>query len=291
MFWLPFLLLGIVTQVARTIVVKVVGQKINPVFGTFGRFSFMPLWSGVFVLIYGGLIKDNSFYLYSIGAGSLFALGQYFYIESVVKNNLSLSIAFFKTNVILIMILEFIFLKESFVWSQVAGVLLVVSSVLYITINKDKTLKILDALKKFEYKNIALRCTLQAIALILQRKSVLLSSPVTTTFISNISSVLTILFVLVIMNVKSINKINIASETKVHLKDFFILGFMGFVTSFAFNYATQYILVTVASAISQIEIPLTLLYAYFFLGEKDLIKRNILPILTLIVGIIMVVWR
>jgi uncharacterized membrane protein len=95
MFWLPFLLFGVATQVVRTIVVKKVGHKINPVFATFGRFSFMPLWSGVFLLIYGGLVKDNSFYLYSIAAGSLFALGQYFYFESVIKNNLSLSLAFF----------------------------------------------------------------------------------------------------------------------------------------------------------------------------------------------------
>jgi drug/metabolite transporter (DMT)-like permease len=291
MLWLPFLLFGVATQVVRTIVVKKVGHKINPVFATFGRFSFMPLWSGIFLLIYGGLIKDNSFYLYSIGAGALFALGQYFYFEFVVKNNLSLSLAFFKTSVILVMILEIIFLKESFVWTQVVGVLLVVASIIYITISKDKNFKILETLKKFEYKSIALGCVLQATASILQRKSVLLSSPATTTFVNNISSAITLLLVLVIMNWKSKQKIDIAGETRAHLKDFFILGFMGFITVFAFNYATQYIPVTVASAITQLEIPLTLLYAYFFLGEKDLIKKNILPILTLIVGIVMVVWR
>jgi drug/metabolite transporter (DMT)-like permease len=291
MLWLPFLLFGVATQVVRTIVVKKVGHKINPVFATFGRFSFMPLWSGIFLLIYGGLIKDNSFYLYSIGAGALFALGQYFYFEFVIKNNLSLSLAFFKTSVILVMILEIIFLKESFVWTQVVGVLLVVASIIYITISKDKNFKILETLKKFEYKSIALGCVLQATASILQRKSVLLSSPATTTFVNNISSAITLLLVLVIMNWKSKQKIDIAGETRAHLKDFFILGFMGFITVFAFNYATQYIPVTVASAITQLEIPLTLLYAYFFLGEKDLIKKNILPILTLIVGIVMVVWR
>jgi uncharacterized membrane protein len=52
MFWLPFLLFGVATQVIRTIVVKKVGHKINPVFATFGRFSFMPFWSGVFLLVY-----------------------------------------------------------------------------------------------------------------------------------------------------------------------------------------------------------------------------------------------
>jgi drug/metabolite transporter (DMT)-like permease len=291
MLWLPFLLFGVATQVVRTIVVKKVGHKINPVFATFGRFSFMPLWSGVFLLIYGGLVKDNLFYLYSIGAGSLFALGQYFYFESVIKNNLSLSLAFFKTSVILVMILEILFLKESFVWTQVAGVILVVASVIYITISKDKNLKILETLKKFEYKSIGLGCVLQATASILQRKSVLLSTPATTTFVNNIASALTLFLVLVIMNMRSKNMINIASETRANLKDFFILGFMGFITVFAFNFATQYIPVTVASAITQLEIPLTLLYAYFFLGEKDLIKHNILAILTLIVGIVMVVWR
>jgi drug/metabolite transporter (DMT)-like permease len=291
MLWLPFLLFGVATQVVRTIVVKKVGHKINPVFATFGRFSFMPLWSGVFLLIYGDLVKDTSFYFYSITAGSLFALGQYFYFESVIKNNLSLSLAFFKTSVILVMILEIIFLKESFVWTQVAGVLLVVASVIYITISKDKNLKILETLKKFEYKSIGLGCILQATASILQRKSVLLSSPANTTFVNNIASALTLLLVLVLMNMGSKNKINIASETRAHLKDFFILGFMGFITVFAFNFATQYIPVTVASAITQLEIPLTLLYAYFFLGEKDLIKRNILPILALVIGIVMVVWR
>jgi drug/metabolite transporter (DMT)-like permease len=198
---------------------------------------------------------------------------------------------FFKTSVILVMILEILFLKESFVWTQVAGVLLVVTSVIYITISKDKNLKILETLKKFEYKSIGLGCVLQATASILQRKSVLLSSPATTTFVNNIASALTLLLVLVIMNWKSKQKINIAGETHAHLKDFFILGFMGFITVFAFNYATQYIPVTVASAITQLEIPLTLLYAYFFLGEKDLIKRNILPILALVVGIVMVVWK
>jgi drug/metabolite transporter (DMT)-like permease len=291
MLWLPFLLIGVVTQVVRTIVVKKVGHKINPVFATFGRFNFMPLWSGVFLLIYGGLVKDNSFYLYSIAAGSLFALGQYFYFESVIKNNLSLSLAFFKTSVILVMILEIIFLKESFVWTQIAGVLLVVTSVIYITISKDKNLKILETLKKFEYKSIVLGCVLQATASILQRKSVLLSSPATTTFVNNISSALTLLLVLIVMNWKSKQKIDIVSETRAHLKDFFILGFMGFITVFTFNYATQFIPVTVASAITQIEIPLTLLYAYFFLGEKDLIKNNIWAILTLVAGIVMVVWR
>jgi drug/metabolite transporter (DMT)-like permease len=202
-----------------------------------------------------------------------------------------LSLAFFKTSVILVMILEIIFLKESFVWTQVAGVLLVVASVIYITISKDKNLKILETLKKFEYKSIGLGCILQATASILQRKSVLLSSPANTTFVNNIASALTLLLVLVLMNMGSKNKINIASETRAHLKDFFILGFMGFITVFAFNFATQYIPVTVASAITQLEIPLTLLYAYFFLGEKDLIKRNILPILALVIGIVMVVWR
>jgi drug/metabolite transporter (DMT)-like permease len=160
-----------------------------------------------------------------------------------------------------------------------------------ITISKDKNLKILDTLKQFEYKSIALGCVLQATASILQRKSVLLSSPATTTFVNNISSAITLLLVLIIMNWKSKQKIDIAGETRAHLKDFFILGFMGFITVFAFNNATQYIPVTVASAITQLEIPLTLLYAYFFLGEKDLIKKNILPILTLIVGIVTVVWR
>jgi bacterial/archaeal transporter family protein len=291
MFWLPFLLFGVVTQVVRTIVVKKVGHKINPVFATFGRFSFMPLWSGIFLLFAGSLVKDNSFYFYSLSAGALFALGQYFYFKSVIKNNLSLSLALFKSSVILVMILEILFLKESFIWSQVLGVLLVVASIVWITISKEKNLKILETLKKFEYKSIALGCILQATASILQRKSVLLSNSATTTFVNNIASVTTLFLVLLFMNYSSKEKINIAGETKAHLKDFFVLGFMGFITVFAFNYATQYIPVTVASAITQLEIPLTLLYAYFFLGEKDIIRKNILPILALVVGIVMVVWK
>jgi drug/metabolite transporter (DMT)-like permease len=202
-----------------------------------------------------------------------------------------LSLALFKSSVILVMILEIIFLKESFIWSQVLGILLVVASVVWITISKEKNLKILETLKKFEYKSIALGCILQATASILQRKSVLLSNPATTTFVNNIASVTTLFLILLFMNYSSKEKINIAGETKTHLKDFFVLGFMGFITVFAFNYATQYIPVTVASAITQLEIPLTLLYAYSFLGEKDIIRKNILPIFALAIGIVMVVWK
>ena len=291
MFWLPFLIFGVLTQVVRTIVVKKVGHSINPLFATFGRFSFMPLWSGAFLFIYGAVVKDNSFYIFSISAGVLFALGQYFYFESVIKNNLSLSLAFFKTSIILIMILEIVFLKESFQISQVAGVFLVLASVIWIALSKEKNLKVLESLQKFDYKTIIISTILQAAASVLQKQSVLLSNPATTTFVNNTSSVITLLIILTLMNKKSSKKINIIGETKAHLKDFVILGFMGFVTVFAFNYATQYIPVTLASSITQLEIPLTLFYAYFFLGEKDLIKKNFLPICVLILGILLVVWR
>jgi bacterial/archaeal transporter family protein len=291
MFWLPILLTGVITQVVRTIVVKKVGHNINPVFATFGRFVFVPLFSGLFLVIFGGLVKDSSYLFYSVCAGSFFALGQYFYFESVIKNNLSVSLALFKSSVILVMILEIIFLKESFVWSQVVGVLLVVCSVIWITITKDKNLKILESLKQFEYKNIIIGCILQAVASILQRKSVLLSSPSITTFTNNISSAITLLLVLLFLNHKSKHKINIFKQVKAHFKDFFLLGLMGFVTVFAMNYATQFVPVTVASAITQLEIPLTLIYAYYFLGERDIIRKNILPIGILITGILMVVWK
>jgi uncharacterized membrane protein len=108
MHWLPFLLFGVVTQVVRSITVKSVGHRINPIFATFGRFLFMPIFSGIFILVYGSLVKDNSFYFFSITSGALFALGQFFYFESVIKNNLSVSLALFKTSVILVMILEII---------------------------------------------------------------------------------------------------------------------------------------------------------------------------------------
>jgi drug/metabolite transporter (DMT)-like permease len=187
--------------------------------------------------------------------------------------------------------METLFLKENFSINQIFGVLIVVAAVLWITLIKEKNFNVLESLEKFDYKTIVVATVLHGTGSILQKQAVLISNPSTTTFVNNISAVLTLLLVLTYVNHKSSVKIKVLKETNAHLKDFMLLGLLGFITVYSYNYATQYVPVTVAAAITQLEIPLTLLYAYFFLGEKDLIKRNIIPILALVAGIVMVVWK
>jgi drug/metabolite transporter (DMT)-like permease len=293
MFWLPFLLVGILTQVARTIFVKKVGGKIDPIFATFGRFLFMPVFSGIGILFLGLSVKDPQFWLNSILGGIGFAISQIFVSLSVIRNNATITTAFFSTNVILVLILESVFLNEKFGINQVLGIVIAILAIVYITLTKDKNLNFKQSLAQFEYKSLAIGWLIYPFAKIFQKKAVLLSNPATTTFINNISSVTCLSIILIIYYFKfnKTSKAKVIENTKTHLKEFILLGLFGYLSVLAYNYATQFISATIASTITQLEIPLTMLYAYFFLGEKDLIRKNLLPILALLVGIVMVVWK
>jgi drug/metabolite transporter (DMT)-like permease len=292
MLWFPLLFVGIIAQVSRTIFVKKVGDKVNPVFATFGRFLFIPVFSGIFLLFYGFKVDSNWFYLYSILGGILFGISQIFVTLSLVKNNASITTAVWKTNIILTLLLEVIFLGEKFLLSQVLGVVVILIGVVMVAINKDKKLNFWESIKSFEYKYLAIGWFIYPFANILQRKAVLASNPAVTTFVNNLSSVVATFVALILFQIMwKLPKIDLPSKIKANTKDFVLMGVFGFVSIFAANYATQFLPVTIVSSITQLEILFTMIYAYYFLGEKQIIRKNILPLLLLVVGIVLVIWK
>ena len=269
--WWIFSVLSAGAQVARNVVMKDLGHKLDEYINVWGRFTFLLPFALVATLYVGIPELKEGFWVNSILAGLLVAISTIYLSKAFKCSDISIATVLWKVNIVIILLAMEIFLMgESVTLWESAGIFVTLLGVYLLNIEKVhvswyQPIKQLFAEDGLKYAVIA--GSLLAPATFFFRKTVLLSDVFFPTFMN---WAFASLFMLPLVLIKSRKHLKVVH---MHSKKFFSMGFLAFLTNLTGNAAYALTLATYVEAVKQIEVLFALFVGALFYKEHERVKE------------------
>jgi len=286
MWWL-FSLASAMTQVGRNVVMKNLGHNLDEYINVWGRFFFLLPFALASSLLAGFPSVRPEYWVFSFGAAFLQVISTLLLSKALKYTDISITIAIWKLQVILLAILGVIFLGETITSAGVLGILVSLFGVYLLNVRRARVSLAEPFFLLFKEKGMRyalLAAITLAPTILLFKKTAQMSDPYFSTFTNYVFASL-----LMIPLVLKKSRRHFAALPR-YSGRFFALGFFAAASTIFGNLAYLRSAAAYVEAVKQVEILLALVAGIIFFNERERVQEIWLGCLILLAGILILIF-
>ncbi len=285
--WWIFSLASALVQVGRNAVMKDLGHSLDEYINVWGRFSFLLPFALAASLVARFPTVGPEYWICSFSAGFTQVISTLLLSKSFKYGAISVSVAIWKLQVVLLVVFGVIFLNETVTSAGVAGILVSLFGVYLLNVQRARISLAEPILLLFREKGMryALLAALTLTpTILLFKKTAQLGDPYFSTLTNYLFASLLILPLVI---KKSARHFRVLPR---YLGRFFAMGLFGATPTIFGSHAYVRSVAAYVEAVKQVEIPLALAVGVLFFNERERVQAIWPGVVILILGLLILIF-